>query len=136
MKNGSIERGPIMKSLVCSSRSACLPLMAVALILPRLPTAEEASALAWALQVDAKASSLRQDKDFVRHLTWGSPVERELLGGASHSYQIAVPPGQSARVLIDKEDFNLVVQFFGSNNQKLAEFKCWRYGAVKKIFFF
>ncbi len=54
-------------------------------------------------------------------LTPGRPVERELAGGQSHSYQLAIAAGQFIRLVVDQRGIDVVVRLFGSDNKQLLE---------------
>jgi len=45
----------------------------------------------------------------VRWLEEGKPIERELSGGESHSYQLNVTTGQYARVVVEQKGIDVVV---------------------------
>ena len=44
----------------------------------------------------------------------GKPVERELAGGQSHSYSIALTAGQYLHVVVDQRGIDVVVTLFGA----------------------
>ena len=54
-------------------------------------------------------------------LEMGKPVERELSGGQSHSYQIQLTKGQFVHVVVDQRGIDVVVALYGPDGQKLTE---------------
>lgn len=49
------------------------------------------------------------------------PIEREILGGQSHSYQVKMSLGQYARVLVRQKGFDVEVPLFGPDGQLLMK---------------
>jgi CHAT domain-containing protein/Tfp pilus assembly protein PilF len=62
----------------------------------------------------------RQEAD-ARPLEPGRPVIRELAGGESHSYRIALAAGQFVSVVFDQRGINLVISLYGSDGRKIAD---------------
>ena len=56
----------------------------------------------------------------VRWLEEGKPVERELSGGESHSYQLNVTAGQYARVVVEQKGIDVVVSVFGPDRKLIT----------------
>jgi len=50
-----------------------------------------------------------QGASVVRWLDDGKPIERELSGGESHTYQLNVATGQYARVIVEQKGIDVVV---------------------------
>jgi CHAT domain-containing protein len=50
-----------------------------------------------------------------------SPVERELKGGETHSYQVALVAGQFLYAQIEQQGIDLVADLFDPSNQKIAD---------------
>jgi CHAT domain-containing protein/Tfp pilus assembly protein PilF len=48
-------------------------------------------------------------------------VEREIGGAAEHRYQIALEPGQCARLVIDQSGIDVVEEVFGPDGKKIVE---------------
>ena len=65
-----------------------------------------------ALQGDQQAQKLEQEK----------PIERELAGGQSHSYQLTLDAGQYANLVVDQRGINVVVQLSGPDGKRIMEF--------------
>lgn len=51
----------------------------------------------------------------------GRPVERELAGGETHSFQVTLAAGQYLRVVVDQRGIDLALKIFGMDGQKLVE---------------
>jgi CHAT domain-containing protein/tetratricopeptide (TPR) repeat protein len=51
----------------------------------------------------------------------GKPVERELSGGQSHSYQIMMISGQYLHVVVDQRGIDVVVVLFAPDGKKISE---------------
>jgi hypothetical protein len=56
----------------------------------------------------------------VRWLEEGKPIERQLSGGESHSYQLNVKAGQYARVIVDQRGIDVVVNLFGPDGRLVS----------------
>ena len=65
-----------------------------------------------AAQEDRQARQLERDK----------PIERELAGGQSHSYQLALDEGQYANLVVDQRGIDVVVQLLEPDGKQIAEF--------------
>src|ERR1044072_9364081 len=48
------------------------------------------------------------------------PIERELAGGESHSYQINVATGQYAYVIVDQKGIDVVASLFGPDGKLIT----------------
>lgn len=70
----------------------------------------------------AKTPALSQkvQKSDVRWLEDGKPIERELSGGESHSYQLNVTTGQYARVVVEQKGIDVVVSVFGPDGKLIT----------------
>jgi tetratricopeptide (TPR) repeat protein/CHAT domain-containing protein len=51
----------------------------------------------------------------------GKPIERELSGGQSHSYQITVAAGQYMHVVVDQRGIDVVVTLYAPDGKRLTE---------------
>jgi CHAT domain-containing protein/tetratricopeptide (TPR) repeat protein len=51
----------------------------------------------------------------------GKPIERELAGGASHSYQLTLAAGQFCRIVVDQRGIDVVVTLYGPDGKKIVE---------------
>ena len=56
----------------------------------------------------------------VRWLDDGKPIERELSGGESHTYQLNVATGQYARVIVEQKGIDVVVSLFGPEGKLIT----------------
>src|SRR5262245_50388958 len=64
----------------------------------------------------------RQDDRQVQRLEQNMPVERELAGGQSHSYQFSLDAGQYVKLVIEQRGIDLKAQLSGPNGKLIAEF--------------
>jgi CHAT domain-containing protein/Flp pilus assembly protein TadD len=55
-------------------------------------------------------------------LELGKPVERELTGGQSHSYQITTAAGQYVRFVVDQRGIDVAVKLFRQDGKQIIEF--------------
>jgi CHAT domain-containing protein len=62
----------------------------------------------------------------IRLLEQGKPVERELTGGQSHSYQITLTAGQYVKLVITQRGIDVVVKLLGPDGKPIAEFNSER----------
>src|SRR5215813_7386165 len=69
-----------------------------------------------AASIYAKSQSVE-----VEELKLGVPIERELAGGQSHSYQIKLGPGQYARAVAEQKGIDVVIKVFGPDGKQVAE---------------
>jgi CHAT domain-containing protein/Tfp pilus assembly protein PilF len=51
----------------------------------------------------------------------GKPIERELAGGGSHSYQLRLAAGQFCHVVVDQRGIDVVAALYGSDGVKIVE---------------
>ena len=54
-------------------------------------------------------------------LELGKPIERELAGGQSHSYQITLAAGQYLHAVVDQRGIDVVVRVFGPDGKQILE---------------
>lgn len=64
----------------------------------------------------------RQDDQRVQPLGRDNPIERELAGGQSHSYQLQLDAGQYANLVVDQRGIDIVVRLLGPDGKQIAEF--------------
>jgi len=64
----------------------------------------------------------RQDDLQVQLLEWDKPIERELAGGQSHSYQLSLDAGQYANLVVDQRGIDVVIRLLGPDGKQIAEF--------------
>lgn len=57
----------------------------------------------------------------IQWLEEGKPIEREMVGGQTHSYQLTVAVGQYARVLIEQKGIDVVVRLFAPDGKLITE---------------
>ena len=63
-----------------------------------------------------------QSEPDVRRLEPGRPVERELTGGQSHSYQLTLAADQYLLVVVEQRGIDVVVQLLGPDDKQVMEF--------------
>jgi CHAT domain-containing protein len=51
----------------------------------------------------------------------GRPIERELAGGETHSFQVRLAAGQYLRVVVDQRGIDIALKIFGIDGRKLVE---------------
>jgi tetratricopeptide (TPR) repeat protein len=54
-------------------------------------------------------------------LELGKPIERQLAGGQSHSYRIALVSGQYLHMMVEQRGIDVVLTLFGPNGKKIVE---------------
>ena len=54
--------------------------------------------------------------------TSGVPIERELANGQEHRYQLTLPPGQFANVIVEQRGIDVVVQVLDAAGKSAADF--------------
>lgn len=62
-----------------------------------------------------------QEKGAVEPLVPGKPSERELAGGASHSYSIALETGQYLQVMVDQRGIDVILTLVAPDGKKIIE---------------
>jgi CHAT domain-containing protein/Tfp pilus assembly protein PilF len=71
--------------------------------------------------VDRSVSQAQQEAVDVRLLELGKPIEREMAGGQSHFYQIALTADQYLRVEVAQRGVNVILELFDPAGTKLTE---------------
>ena len=71
--------------------------------------------------IDKSASRAQQEGVDVRLLELGKPIEREVAGGQSHFYQIALTADQYLRVEVAQRGVNVILELFDPAGMKLTE---------------
>lgn len=72
-------------------------------------------------QTSTGPSSSSQQTTVAVPLEPGKPIERELAGGPSHSYQLTLAAGQYLHVVVDQRGIDVVVVLLGPNGEKFIE---------------
>ena len=70
----------------------------------------------------------------VRELKLGEPIERELGGGAAHSYEVSLTQGQYLNVLVDQKGIDVIITVFGPDGGKLTEVNDTFAGVLESTF--
>jgi CHAT domain-containing protein len=89
--------------------AARLLLVGVALAFAALPRAA------------AGVSSLRASQNEISPLEYGRPVERELAGGQTHTYQLSLQSNQYIRIAVEQKGVDVTLTLFGPDEQRLGE---------------
>jgi CHAT domain-containing protein/Tfp pilus assembly protein PilF len=63
-----------------------------------------------------------QNEERARQLEQRKPIERELAGGQSHTYQITLTADQYVKLVVDQRGIDVVVRLFGPDGKQIAEF--------------
>jgi CHAT domain-containing protein len=61
-----------------------------------------------------------QDQRQGQRLEPGTPIERELTGGQSHSYQLMLTDGQYIKVVVNQRDTDVAAKLFGPDAKQIA----------------
>src|SRR5262245_23066967 len=69
----------------------------------------------------AELHTERQTEFQKQSLEAGKPIERELAGGQSHSYQIAMIPGQYLQISVAQKGIDVVLALFAPAGEKRGE---------------
>lgn len=69
-------------------------------------------------QIPKAANAPQQGKNA---LELNKPVEREIAGGQTHSYQIALIKGQFLHVVVEQIGIDVVITLYGARDEKLVE---------------
>jgi len=64
-------------------------------------------------------STVQDEQDTV--LEPGKPIVRELSGGETHSYRLALAAGQFCRAIVDQQGIDAVVALYGPDGEKIVE---------------
>ncbi|MGA2648793.1 MAG: tetratricopeptide repeat protein, partial [Candidatus Sulfotelmatobacter sp.] len=72
----------------------------------------------WSQTNTGSNSAVQADND-VRELELGKPVERELVGGHHHSYQVALASGQFLHVVVEPHGIGVTARLFGPDSKPL-----------------
>jgi len=76
--------------------------------------------LFWLLSPGVRVGA--QGEQEARLLDLGKPVERELAGGQSHSYQITLARSQCLSVIVEQRGIDVVARLMGPDGKQIAEF--------------
>src|SRR5215813_1501879 len=89
----------------------------------------------WAQMPASASGTLAGRERDVLALEPGKAILRELAGGASHSYQLALGAGQYARVVVDQRRINVAVSVFDPAGKNLAEVDMFPIGDWETVSF-
>src|ERR1700730_7047515 len=68
-----------------------------------------------------KAPKSAQQESTAGVLEAGKPIERQIVGGQSHTYMITAAAGQYLHVVVDQRGIDVVVTLFNSDGKKISE---------------
>jgi CHAT domain-containing protein/tetratricopeptide (TPR) repeat protein len=68
-----------------------------------------------------KMTGMAQQVPEARTLEPGKPIERELLGGQSHAYQLVLAAGQYLHLLVEQRGIDVVIKVYGLGGSQLTE---------------
>ncbi|MDX2042471.1 MAG: CHAT domain-containing tetratricopeptide repeat protein [Acidobacteriota bacterium] len=82
-----------------------------------------ATSAIWLAKASAQnaSSGQAQPAQEIPTLELGKPIERELAGGQSHSYQLKIPAGQYVKLLVNQRGIDIKLRFSGQDNKQLIE---------------
>jgi CHAT domain-containing protein/Tfp pilus assembly protein PilF len=75
-----------------------------------------------AVKPDNGLSSPAPQDQQTRELEPGKPIERELSGGQSHSYELKLAAGQYVKLIVDQRGIDVVLKLLGHEGKQIAEF--------------
>lgn len=64
----------------------------------------------------------RAQEDQALRLELGKPIERELAGGQSHSYQLSLASGQYVKLVVEQRGIDVLAQLSGPDGKLITEF--------------
>src|SRR5262245_771002 len=89
----------------------------------------------WTQTPDSASGTLAGRERDVLALEPGKAITRQLAGGASHSYQLALGAGQYARVVVDQRRINVAVSVFDPAGKNIAEVDMFPIGDWETVSF-
>lgn len=67
------------------------------------------------------SSVSQENRTEIRQLAMNKAIEREIVGGETHTYSFTLAPGQYARVIVDQRNIDIAVTVFGPDGEKHIE---------------
>ncbi len=67
-------------------------------------------------------ATVTQEDPQVRQLKQGKPIERELAGGQTHTYEITLAADQYIKVVVDQRGIDVGLKLIGPDKKQIAEF--------------
>jgi hypothetical protein len=71
---------------------------------------------------DASVVGPVQENQQSRQLEPGKPIERELVGGQAHSYQMTLAAGQYVKLVVEQRGIDVVVKMLGLEGKQISQF--------------
>jgi CHAT domain-containing protein/Tfp pilus assembly protein PilF len=100
----------------------CGLVVSVGLLLIRAQASPDALYVGKEVKPYAGVVSPARENQQTRQLELGKPIERELAGGQSHSYQMTLATGQYVKLVVDQRGIDVVVKLFGLDGKQMTEF--------------
>lgn len=72
-------------------------------------------------RIDATTSVFLQGDEATRWLEPGKPIERELAGSETHSYQIKLTEGEFIYLIVEQHSIDVVATLFGPDSKQILE---------------
>ena len=85
------------------------------------------------LVLSLSSIALAQATGEVRPLVPGQPVEREIAGGQSHTYQISLAAGQFVRVVVEQRIIGVALKFAAPDGKQLLEVDVTSAGELESL---
>jgi CHAT domain-containing protein/lipopolysaccharide biosynthesis regulator YciM len=101
--------------------SRIVTLSAIAFFLPHPLTSPRAFPVERSQEAKLDASQQAQNPSDVRKLEVGKPIEREMKGGESHTYEIELQSGQYLNAVVDQRGIDVVVTVIGPDGKQIME---------------
>jgi CHAT domain-containing protein/Tfp pilus assembly protein PilF len=101
----------------------CGLVLSISLLLVRIQASPDPRSFA-SKEVKSYASVISsvQESQQIRQLEQGKPIEQELAGSQSHSYQVTLTAGQYVKVAVDQRGIDVVVKLFEPDGKQIIEF--------------
>src|SRR5215475_6072183 len=92
----------------------------LAVLLPRCALAQ-IYALPFSIPADVSQIATPENSPAITTLEPGKPIERELSGSQTHSYQVTVADGQHVSVIVEQRGIDVIVKCFGPDGKLIAD---------------
>lgn len=122
-----------LKKRRCGKPTLILPITLVLITIPSTITTSN-SAFAHTTVKSQPTTAQEPKATDVQDLKPGAPLERELAGGASHSYKVSLTHRQYLKVLVAQKGIELLVRLFGPDGEKLSEVDNLSTPGVESVF--
>jgi CHAT domain-containing protein/Tfp pilus assembly protein PilF len=116
---------PLLRSILNKYHSwvvYCGLILSVSLPLVRIQASPDALGAGTEVKSYASVVNSAQEKQLIRQLEQGKPIEREFAGGQSHSYQITPAAGRYVKLVVDQRGIDIEVKLSGSDGNEVIKF--------------